>query len=410
MANDRLFEMLAQAESQPSKGLRAIQSAGQAGQGILDGYLQGKEVRQKLDQYRLLNSPLGTLYHDPSQIPFGLSPDHTVKDLLTVAPAVENYASPETLQQIFGNGNSSTGNNQPAPQQPATPAPMIASNPAQTPGPTALSSDQGTGAGAANLVPPGQPLVAPDGSPAPVNIKTGLPMKLVPLLMQKQNQDREGRQFQQEQRAEESRFERGQTQTRDLAQAGHMATAAGQIAPGVTEIGGIKNLIATIEPLVTQNHPIPGLGNIEAAVADKSGGMGTPQMKRSLSINNAGGALSAALDKVIAGRFNENEANLLKQTLVPNGNDQPAYALDKLQKLKGFVATLEQGNAQAISNMASAITGGRVNTISPAGTPPPNPSPGMVSFRDSEGGLHRIPSANLGKAKQRDPGLQVIGQ
>jgi len=35
---------------------------------------------------------------------------------------------------------------------------------------------------------------------------------------------------------------------------------------------------------------------------------------------------------------------------------------------------------------------------------------GMVRFKDSQGGIHDIPAANLDKAKQRDPGLQVIQQ
>lgn len=35
---------------------------------------------------------------------------------------------------------------------------------------------------------------------------------------------------------------------------------------------------------------------------------------------------------------------------------------------------------------------------------------GMVRFKDSQGGVHDIPAANLDKAKQRDPGLQVIQQ
>lgn len=35
---------------------------------------------------------------------------------------------------------------------------------------------------------------------------------------------------------------------------------------------------------------------------------------------------------------------------------------------------------------------------------------GTIRFRDSQGGVHDIPAANLEKARQRDPGLQVIGQ
>lgn len=38
------------------------------------------------------------------------------------------------------------------------------------------------------------------------------------------------------------------------------------------------------------------------------------------------------------------------------------------------------------------------------------PAPGMVRFQDSQGGVHDIPSGNLKKARQRDPGLQVLSQ
>lgn len=45
MASDALFMALANAESQPSKALRAVQSAGEAGEGILGGYLQGRQMK-----------------------------------------------------------------------------------------------------------------------------------------------------------------------------------------------------------------------------------------------------------------------------------------------------------------------------------------------------------------------------
>lgn len=45
MASDALFQALAQAEGQPSKTLRAVKSAGQAGEDILGGYLQGRSIR-----------------------------------------------------------------------------------------------------------------------------------------------------------------------------------------------------------------------------------------------------------------------------------------------------------------------------------------------------------------------------
>lgn len=53
MASDRLFEMLAQAKSQPSKALRATESAGQAGEDILGGFFKGSQIRASQAEARL---------------------------------------------------------------------------------------------------------------------------------------------------------------------------------------------------------------------------------------------------------------------------------------------------------------------------------------------------------------------
>lgn len=45
MASDALFLALANARAQPSKALRATEAAGQAGEDILGGYLQGRQLR-----------------------------------------------------------------------------------------------------------------------------------------------------------------------------------------------------------------------------------------------------------------------------------------------------------------------------------------------------------------------------
>lgn len=368
MANEALFQALAQAKAQPSKAYRAVVSGANAVKDTVGGYLQGQDIREKLDQHRLLSTPLGSMYKDPSQIPFGLSPDHTVKDLITLAPTMENFI-PQTAAQgitdMYAGGGSSTGN---SPQVPG-------SAPAQ---PVAVPSQDSSVAPAAVFG------AAPAAAPRVVIPPGGIGKPAMQMLAPALNAAREGRQFQQGQTNENARFNTGQTNefTRQAtsiaaednrARAAHMASATEKIAPSVQDIGGIKFQISQLEPLLAQNSPIPGLGNVEAGLTDKLGGIGTPQMQRGAQINNVAGALSAALDKTIAGRFNENEANLLKQTLVPNANDQPAYALEKLKKLKGFVATLEAGNDQTIRNMSAAITGGRINTVSPGAGAPQGP-------------------------------------
>src|SRR6266404_4787415 len=83
MASDRLFELLAQAKSQPSHAYRAAMAGIGIPEQALEGYQSGLEMRANIDKYRLLNTPLGSMYSDPSSIPFGLKPEHTVKDLLT---------------------------------------------------------------------------------------------------------------------------------------------------------------------------------------------------------------------------------------------------------------------------------------------------------------------------------------
>lgn len=166
---DALFLALAQAKARPSKALRATEAAGQAGQDILGGYLQGKQINQQLEQYKLLSTPLGQMYSDPSQIPFGLSPTHTVKDLITLAPAMENYV-PSSLISGAARSYGANVNDGSAPP----PAPMGGtSNPAPPPGAMNLASIQGTGAGAQDNVPPGTPPAVIGNSQPSINIPPG---------------------------------------------------------------------------------------------------------------------------------------------------------------------------------------------------------------------------------------------
>jgi len=145
MASDRLFEMLAQAESQPSKAYRTAITGLGALTAPIEGYQTGLEARANIDKYRLLNTPLGSMYSDPSQIPFGLRPEHTVKDLLTIAPAMENYVPPN----LIGGAARAFGSN-------VAPPPVSGSaNPAIPVGASNLNTAEGTGAGASGTLPTG---------------------------------------------------------------------------------------------------------------------------------------------------------------------------------------------------------------------------------------------------------------
>lgn len=401
---DALFESLAQAKARPSKALRAVQSAGEAGEGILGGYLEGKELGQKLEQYRLLNTPLGSMYADPSQIPFGLSPSHTVKDLLTLAPAMENYVPSNLISgaaKAYG-ANVSDGSVPPPPPLNTQPTPS------PTPGTTDLNAIGGAGVGTQDNVPPGTPVPVPPppsqaGGPT-LNVPPGgMGLKgfqnvVLPALKAGQ----EERQFNERQGAEESRFQRGQAAEESRFQRGHIATSAEKVGSSLETLSGLNQFIQELDPLVSNNHPAPFIGTIGGNIARQSGGYGTPSMVNAMKIDDTAGKASALLDKQLAGRFNQQEADLLKKVMVPTGKDQggynaqgqPNYGQDKLNKLKAFSNALNSGNEQIIRNMASAMTGGAINVIPP--TSPVNTSKNFGTGDPlADAAIQRIQSSNL---------------
>jgi hypothetical protein len=383
---DALFLALAQAKAQPSRALRAVNAGAQAGNNILGGYMEGQDIRQKLDQYRLLNTPLGSMYSDPSQIPFGLSPTHSVRDLMTLAPAMENYVPSNLISgaaRSFGANVSDGSGGAPPPQSPPpNPAPLGGTNnPAPPPGTTDLASIQGTGAGAQDNIPPGTPpaVVSPT-----INVPAGgMGMKgfqnvVLPALKAGQ----EGRQFQEGQNNENTRAalsrqltQQGQNAEESRFKREHMASAAEKVGASMPTLTGLNQFVNELQPLVSNNHPIPFVGSAGGDVARASGGFGTPQMVNSMKIDDTAGKASALLDKQLAGRFNEQEANLLKKVMVPSGKDQGGYdakgianyGQDKLNKLKAFSNALNSGNEQIIRNMASAMTGGAIDVVPPSG-------------------------------------------
>lgn len=384
--NDRLFEMLAQARSQPSKALRAVQSAGQAGQDIIGGYMGGKEIGQQLRQYKILNTPLGELFQDPSQIPFGLGPQHTVNDLRMVASSLENYAPANLISGIasqYGGNVAPAGSSRPPTQ---APAPTIAStsmapipgaeNPAPPSGTSALQDIQGAGQGNEANLPPGT-------SPT-LNVPAGgMGMGAVQkLLIPALNAAREGRQFHEGQRqtADIARLGREQSHQQFLEdqaaqearfRRGKVVEAASGQKEAVSNLGTIDTAVAGLKDALTKNVPSP-MSNIQANIAETAGtptpygislGSGSAQ-----KVNEAAATTRAALATEITrtGRYTPFVDQILN-AMVPTAKDQNWQ--EKIGLINRFRAAVASGSQQNIDNAISAATGGTVHIPSA-----PNPS------------------------------------
>lgn len=389
MANDSLFLALANAKSQPSKTLRAVQSAGQAGQDILGGYIGGKEIGQKLAKYRILNTKLGDIFSDPTSIPGGLSPQHTVSDLMQLAPVlpyIPTEAGGSIANMMMGT-DSARPTSAPTTPAPATPTPVIpgSQNLAPTPGTTALDSTEGTGVGDQPNIPAGTPINTFGGgtsvAPTPRISKMSLNdiQRYGPLL----NDVRQGKQFQQGQNAEESRFVRGQNAEDARFRTGHVAGEVSKLGENVSRIGQLNTMLDQLEPLVRQNSPLPGMGNLQGSAYNALGGRGTPQMKNAASINNISAPLAASLNYELTRRFNAGEAQLLQTALAPSGNDTPEYGLQKLNQMRALVNAMQSGNDQAVRNIAAAVTGGKINLTPQTGRIPPTNSTYIPSNNSS---------------------------
>jgi hypothetical protein len=375
VASDALFLALSNALSQPSKSLRAVQSAGEAGQGIIGGYMQGKQLGQQLEQYKLLSTPLGSMYSDPSQIPFGLGPQHTVKDLLTIAPAMENYVPANVLggaAKAFGanvssggaGGDGSGGGTPPPP----SPSPAIAgsANPPQTPGATALGSTEGAGAGGGANLPPGTPdTIAPSSGPALTLPPGGMSMKgfqnvVLPALKAGQ----EGRQFQQNQAGEESRFQRGKVQEANqfstaqtneknralAAQQDEFTKSINRTMSGFDALDQLNSLYDKIPP--TQKGAYVGQ-------ITKYGGTAAGATSPELSTYNQArhafiGNFAAALDPM--GR--QNQALLAQvESMTPKVEDDPRVASNKVAAMHQFLTSTVNRNYQGFNAAANQIGG-----------------------------------------------------
>ena len=372
MANDALFQMLAQAKGQPSKALRAVQSAGQAGQDILGGYMQGKELGQQMDTYRLLSTPLGSMYPDPSQIPFGLSPSHTVKDLLTIAPAMSNYVPSNLIKGAAQSFGASTTDNGPS-------IPQVAST-----NPSPSIGDTGT------------PIANPSSQPG-INVPAGgMGLKafqdvVLPTLKAGQ----EERHFQTNQANEESRFARGK-----------MAGAAETASKNLSTTGSIQDDINNLRQLFKGYNPTPFLGGAGAKLAAASGSptFGTPTMQQGNAIQQVAPALGAKINYELTRRFSPGESQLLMNNVVPSANDNEANATMKLNNLQRLVAVFQSGDQASINMVASAIAGRLVTAQVPTsiGTGPSQTPPNAgTGDPEADAAIQRIQSSNLNpQAKQ----------
>jgi hypothetical protein len=422
MANDRLFEMLAQAKAQPDRWARAVDTGAQAGQNIIGGYLSGKEIGQQLRQYKILNTPLGELFQDPSKIPFGLGPQHTVNDLRTVAGSLENWAPGDLISAIgtqYGANIAPTEGSrvEAPPASTQAPAPTIAStsmvpipgaeNPASPPGTTNLQNVQGTGGGNSANLPPGT-------SPT-LNVPSGgMGMGAVQkLLIPALNAAREGRQFQQGQASENERArlsrEQQHQQFIEAQQNEKNRTMAGEtakIAPSLTEAGTIQDDINALLPLYKGYSPIPFAGTTLANMAAKSGSstFGTPTMQQGKQIQQIVPALAAKVNYLLNKRFNSGEAAMLQSQVVPNASDDEANAMQKIGNLRRFTAVMQGGDINALKMVAQSIAGQPVNPGLPSsgGTAPiQSPSNAGSGDPEADAAIQRIQSSGLNpQAKQ----------
>jgi hypothetical protein len=390
MASEALFQALAEAGSRPSKALRAVQSAGQAGEGIIGGYMQGKELGQKLDQYRLLSTPLGSMYPDPSQIPFGLGPQHTVKDLLTIAPAMENYVPPNLIRGAAQSFGAPTND---APASTRVPGPP---NPPTQPGTANLDAIEGPGNGSQSTLPPGT-------SPA-INVPPGgMGMKAFQnVVMPTMKAGQEERHFQTTQANEDRRQQNQLSAERNRTMAGETA----KIAPSLTEAGTIQDDINALLPLYKGYSPTPFLGTTLANVTAKSGSssFGSQTMQTGKQIQQIVPALAAKVNYLLNKRFNSGEAAMLQSQVVPNASDDQANAMQKIGNLRRLTMVMQGGDINALKMVASSIAGRPISPVLPSsGGGEPTQSPQNTGTGDPEAdqAIQRIQSSGLNpQAKQ----------
>ncbi len=364
---DALFMALANAKSQPSHALRAVESAGQAGSDIMGGYMSGKEMGQQLAKYRILNTKLGDIFQDPSTIPAGLTPDHTISDLMNMAPILP-YVRSDTTGQLMN--ELAGGNNQPpSTSAPAVPSAPIAgsANPSVPPGTTNLASIQGAGAGLGANLPVGtSPTIQAPASPRGPNFGKASLMDLqryAPIL----NDIRQGRQFQQGQANENERaqlsrdqqernFQEAQGNEKNRAIAGQQdefTKSVNRTMSGFDALNQLTSLYDKIPP----NQKGAYIGQ-----ATKFAGPMTGQQSPELATYNQArhafiGNFAAALDPM--GR--QNQALLTQvESMTPKVEDDARVVANKVSAMHQFLQSTVDRNYQGF-NAAAQNIGGQIS-------------------------------------------------
>jgi hypothetical protein len=378
--SDALLEALSQAEAQPSRAYRAVSAGADAGKDILGGYMAGKGIQQQLQQYKTLNTRLGDVF-PPDSIPGGLTPDHTVGQLMQLAPILPYTRSP--MADVIGNelaGNAPTGQ---------VPSPSVPPPPSGSSGPTQLASLQGTGGTP-------QPNIGPSASPTtPAPPTGGAPFKGMSYMdLQRYgpflNDIRQGRQFQEGQANENQRAQLSRDQQHQQfldAQAaeesrfgrGHMATAAGEAAKNLGTTGTIQDDINTLRGLYKGYEPPAFIGGIGSAISAASGkpNYGTPWMQQGNQIGQVTPALGAKINYELTRRFSPGESQLLMKYVAPSPTDDEVNANRKLNNLQRLTSVFQSSDLNQISMTASAIAGQPIHAIIPTSgsvstQPPPN--------------------------------------
>lgn len=417
MANDALFEKLAEAKSLPSHAYRTAMSALEIPGQALEGVQQGMQANQQIQQYKMLNTPLGQIWSDPSQIPYGLSPNHTVRDLMTIAPTMQNYVPSgfaNTVVNAYGGGGGGPGPSQgqppsappPLPSPPQTPA-----TPAPTPGAALLTSAEGAGGDATGAFAPGTQtsVQSPKAGPPPIVVPPGgMSREAFQLLQPALKAGQDERNFQQNQQREAAQFSTGQNnenirQGRNITAEGNrtMAGETSKIAPSITEAGTIQDDINTLRPLFKGYSPTPFLGTALANVTAKSGSstFGTPTMQTGKQIEQITPALSAKVNYLLNKRFNQGESAMLQQQVVPNASDDEANATQKINNLQRLTAVMQGGDINALRMVASSIAGQPVTPILPSSQNRPSLAPsvpvGRILVRGPNGQMGHIPRSQL---------------
>jgi hypothetical protein len=382
--SDALFLALAQARAQPSHALRAVESAGDAANDIIGGYMTGTKLQEELAKHKTLNTRLGDIFPADS-IPGGLTPDHTVGQLMQLAPILPYTRSP-VADMI---GNELAGNPQPSvpaqPPQPPTPPsapgdpneitdtsgidalrdnqpvpPPIpgSANPPQSPGMTALQTAGGAGQGDQSNFPPGTPTTIAGGGGTPFKGMSYMDLQRYGPFI---NDIRQGRQFQQGQANENERARLSREQAErnfQIAQANEkgraIAGAEEKVAPGASATAQLEALEQGITTINSDpaNKSIPFSGNLGSWYANKW----ALNQASADSIANVG---AGAIEKLVEGRYNEQQKEAIQKALFPTGNELGTPRADqKLAQLHAYIAQAKAGNVGQVKAAIDAIASG----------------------------------------------------